>query len=158
MNNEEFPKCKGTVEVVIDFKDGKKNIINFNNTILRSGRAALASALANRVGDDFDYFISKMIFGDGGVVGSVPKQVGDERMGLFGAARVVRPVISNIDANNPTQVIFTSVIPFDEGNGFELNEMALQLNNGDFYSMATFASISKTSSMQITWNWRLSFI
>jgi phage-related tail fiber protein len=158
MNKDEFPTCKGTVQVVINYKDGKEDVINFNNTILRTGRAALASALANRIGNDFDYFISKMIFGDGGTVGGTPRQVSDDRMGLYGSARVLRPVISNIDSNNPTQVIFTSVIPFDEGNGFELSEMALQLNNGDFYSMATFAGISKTSSMQITWNWRLSFI
>lgn len=151
-------KCKGTIEVLIEYKNGRSDLINFNNTVLRKGRAALAYALSNRIGDDFDFFVNKMIFGDGGTAGGVPKQVDDERMGLFGSARVVRPVISNIDPNNETQVIFTSVIPFDEGNGFSLNEMALQLNNGDLYSMATFAGISKTSSMQITWNWRLSFI
>lgn len=151
-------KCKGNIEVVIEYESGKIESINFSNTVLRTGRAALASALSNRIGDDFDFFISKMIFGDGGTQGGVPKQVGDERNGLFGSARVIRPVISNIDPNNETQVVFTSVIPFDEGNGYSLNEMALQLNNGDLYSMATFAGISKTSSMQITWNWRLSFI
>jgi phage-related tail fiber protein len=150
--------CKGTIKGTIEYKNGEKETINFNNAILRTGRAALALALSNRIGNDFDFFISKMIFGDGGTNGSVPKQVGDERNGLFGSARVVRPVISNIDPNNETQVVFTSVVPFDEGNGFELNEMALQLNNGDLYSMATFPGISKTSEMQITWNWRLSFI
>lgn len=154
----EYPTCKGTVSVIIEYKNGEKQNIDFNNTILRSGRSALASALANMIGDDFDFFVSKMIFGDGGTQGGVPKQVGDERTGLFGSARVVRPVISNIDPNNSTQVVFTSVIPYDEGNGYTLNEMALQLNNGDFYSMATFAGISKTSQMQITWKWRLSFI
>lgn len=158
MNQLDFFKCKGTIQGTIEYKNGNKEFINFNNAILRTGRAALALALSNRVGDDFDFFISKMIFGDGGTNGGVPKQVGDERSGLFGSARVIRPVISNIDTNNETQVIFTSVIPFDEGNGFELNEMALQLNNGDFYSMATFPGISKTPGMQITWNWRLSFI
>lgn len=157
ITNESFT-CKGTVQVLINYKDGTEKEINFNNTILRSGRSAVAAALANRVGDDFDYFVSKMIFGDGGTVGGVPKQVNDDRTGLFGSARVVRPVISNIDSNNPTQVVFTAVIPYDEGNGYELSEMALQLNSGDFYSMATFAGISKTSSMQITWSWRLSFI
>lgn len=151
-------KCKGNIEVLIDYDDGRLEKISFNNTVLRSGRAALAAALSNRIGNDFDFFINKMIFGDGGTQGGVPKQVGDERNGLFGSARVIRPVISNIDPNNETQVIFTSVIPFDEGNGYSLNEMALQLNNGDLYSMATFAGISKTSTMQITWNWRLSFI
>lgn len=157
MKNDES-KCKGNVEVIIDYDDGTLKKISFNNTVLRSGRAALAAALSNRIGNDFDFFVNKMIFGDGGTQGGVPKQVGDERNGLFGAARVIRPVISNIDPNNETQVIFTSVIPFDEGNGYSLNEMALQLNNGDLYSMATFAGISKTSTMQITWNWRLSFI
>jgi phage-related tail fiber protein len=151
-------KCKGTIELIIEHKNGQKENIKFDNTVLRSGRAALVSALSNRIGDDFDFFISKMIFGDGGTNGGVPKQVNEERTGLYGSARVTRPVISNIDPNNETQVIFTSVIPFDEGNGYSLNEMALQLNNGDLYSMATFAGISKTSSMQITWNWRLSFI
>jgi hypothetical protein len=156
--------CKGTVEGFIEYKDGRKDTIKFNNTILRSGRAALALCLANQIGNDFDFFISQMVFGDGGAVLSsggptgVPKIVSDDRNGLFGSARVVRPVISNIDPNNETQVIFTSVIPFNEGNDFTLNEMALKLNNGDFYSMATFAGVSKTSQMQITWNWRLSFI
>jgi hypothetical protein len=158
MKYDEYSKCKGTVKGIITYDDGKEDLIYFNNTILRSGRAALASSLSNRIGNDFDFFVSKMIFGDGGTNGGIPRQVGDERTGLFGSARVVRPVISNIDPNNETQVVFTSVIPFADGNGFELNEMALQLNNGDFYSMATFAGISKTSSMQITWNWRLSFI
>lgn len=158
MKYNESSTCKGTIHGLITYSNGKEDQIYFNNTILRTGRAALASALSNRIGDDFDFFISKMIFGDGGTSGGVPRQVGDERIGLFGSARVLRPVISNIDPNNETQVVFTSVIPFDEGNGFTLNEMALQLNNGEFYSMATFAGISKTSSMQITWNWRLSFI
>jgi len=158
MIKNDFFSCKGTVTGIINYKNKKQEIINFNNTILRSGRSALAMALSNRIGDDFDFFVSKMIFGDGGTNGGIPKQVGDERNGLFGSARVVRPVISNIDPDNETQVVFTSVVPFDEGNGFELNEMALQLNNGELYSMATFAGISKTSEMQVTWNWRLSFI
>jgi len=155
---ENISRCKGTVDVLISYKNGSSKKIHFNNTILKTGRNALAIALANRIGDDFDYFVNKMIFGDGGTNGGVPRQVDENRNGLFGSARVIRPVISNIDPNNSTQVIFTSVIPFDEGNGYELNEMALQLNNGDFYSMATFAGISKTNLMQITWNWRLSFI
>lgn len=155
---ENISKCKGTIDGLISYKNGNFEEIKFNNTILRTGRSAIANALSNRIGDDFDYFINKMIFGDGGTNGGIPRQVNDERNGLFGSARVIRPVISNIDTTNSTQVIFTSVIPFDEGNGYTLNEMALQLSNGDFYSMATFAGISKTNLMQITWNWRLSFI
>jgi len=55
-------------------------------------------------------------------------------------------------------VVFTSVLDYDEANGFQINEMALQMNNGDLYSMSTFADLNKTSSMQITWNWKLSFV
>ena len=69
-----------------------------------------------------------------------------------------KPVVANIDVNNESQVIFTSVVAFSEGNGFNLNEMALQMQNGDLYSMATFPGISKTQQMQLTFNWRISFL
>jgi hypothetical protein len=151
-------KCRGDVEVLIEFSDGKTQNIEFRNTILRSGREALALSLANRIGSDFDFFISRMLFGDGGSIAGVPKVVNTERNGLFGAARVSKPVVANIDVNNNSQVIFTSVVSFGEANGFTLNEMALQMQNGDLYSMATFPGISKTPQMQITWRWRLSFI
>ena len=168
INQSDDSKCKGTIEGIIEYKNGKKENINFNNTILRSGRHALALCLANRVGDDFDFFISKMAFGNTGTQGegenSIPKQVSDDQDSLFGPTIVLRPVIANIDPNNETQVVFTAVIPFDEANDYTLNEMALKLNgspgdSGDgLYSMATFAGITKTAQMQITWNWRLSFI
>lgn len=150
--------CRGDVQALVEFKDGRRSEIEFKNTILRKGREAIVLSLANRIGDDFDFFISKMLFGDGGVVGSSPKSVSTDRNGLFGAIRVCKPVVANIDPNNPSQLILTSVVSFEEGNGFELNEMALQLQTHDLYSMATFPGITKTSQMQITWNWRLSFI
>lgn len=166
INQLDNSKCKGTIEGIIQYDNGERKHINFNNTILRTGRSALALCLANRVGDDFDFFISKMIFG--GYLGSAepgpPLQVLDSRDSLFGPTIVARPVIANIDPNNETQVVFTSVIPFDEAVGYTLNEMALKLNgspggSGDgLYSMATFGGIYKTQQMQITWNWRLSFI
>jgi phage-related tail fiber protein len=150
--------CRGDVEADIEFRRGEIERIAFRNTILRTGREALALCLANRIGNDFDFFISRMLFGDGGVVGTSPKTVPTDRNGLFGTARVNKPVVANIDPNNPSQLVLTSVVSFDEGNGFALNEMALKMNNGDLYSMATFPSITKTNEMQITWRWRLSFI
>ena len=150
--------CRGDVEADIEFVGGGVEKIAFRNTILRTGREALALCLANKIGNDFDFFISRMLFGDGGVVGSSPKTVPTDRNGLFGNTRVNKPVVANIDPNNASQLVLTSVVSFDEGNGFDLNEMALKMNNGDFYSMATFPGISKTKEMQITWRWRLSFI
>ena len=40
----------------------------------------------------------------------------------------------------------------------QLNEMALQMANGQLYSMTTFPDLNKTEDMQITFNWRLNFI
>ena len=160
--NESILKCKGDVQVSIEYLNKTIEKIEFHNTILRKGRMALAASLANATGGDFDYFINRMVFGNGGTSNAsglgVPRQVATERNGLFGSAVVSKPVIANIDSSNPTQVVFTSVISFQEANGSTLNEMALQMHNGDFYSMATFPGITKTNQMQITWNWRLSFI
>lgn len=151
-------KTRGDVEGIIEYKDGRKETKCFHNAILRKGREALASSLANEFGSEFNFFINRMLFGDGGTVTGTPKFVEDSRNGLFGVTQVIKPILSTIDVNNPTQVVFTSVVAFSEGNGFTLNEIALQMNDGDLYSMATFAGIAKTSQMQITWNWRLSFI
>lgn len=155
---EESTSCRGDVQVVMESKNGTVDVVEFKNTILRTGREALALTLANRVGDDFDFFINRMLFGDGGTTGGVPKSVPADRNGLFGSTRVSKPVIANIDPNNSTQVVFTSVLTYDEGNNFTLNEMALQLHTGDLYSMATFPGITKTPQIQVTFNWRLSFI
>ena len=148
----------GTIEMLVENLDGEIIDHQFHNATLEAGRQALAASLANEIGDEFNFFISRMLFGDGGTSGGVPKFVDTNRNGLFGTTRVNKPVIPSIDPNAPSQVVFTSVISFSEGNGVALNEMALQMNTGDLYSMATFADISKTSSIQITWNWRISFV
>lgn len=157
--------CRGDVQILVESRGGLE-VVEFRNTILRTGREALALSLANRTGGDFDFFVSRMLFGDGGAVGGVPKSVQTDRTSLFGTTRVSKPVVANIDPNNGSQVIFTSVVSYDEGNGFNLNEMALQLHGSvppsgespSLYSMATFPGISKTSLMQLTFNWRISFI
>jgi hypothetical protein len=151
-------KLFGDVEAIIDYKDGRREVLEFRNTILRKGREALAASLANEIGTSYDFFVSRMLFGDGGTTGGVPKYVNTERNGLFGVTRVSKSVISSVDPDIPSQVIFTSVVSFDEGNGYALNEMSLQMNNGDLYSMLTFPDLNKTEQMQITWNWRLSFV
>jgi len=151
-------ETKGAIERVIEFSDGKKICDYRNNTVLATGRAALAACLTNEIGDGFNFYISKMLFGDGGTTGGIPNYVTAQRTGLFGITRVSKPVISRRNANTQYQALFTSVITFQEGNGFTLNEMALQMANGDLYSLATFPDLSKTAEMQITWNWRLSFV
>ena len=161
MRVSETQTCIGTVEGIIEHKDGRKETIALQNTVVTTGRAALAMCLANDVGDQFDFFINRMIFGYNGTIASgEPKVVKPERTGLFGPVVSSKPVIANIDyQTSPTQVVFTSVLGFDDvSNEFELSEMALQMYNSDLYSMVTFANLTKTSTMQITWNWRITFV
>jgi len=161
MNNDNIKEClkpRGDVEIIVRYKDGREERFEFHNTVLKTGCEALAASLANEIGDTYDFFICRMLFGNNGTTGGVPKYVNADRSGLFGPTILTKPVVSNIDAQIPSQVVFTSVIDFDEVNGFVLNEIALQMSNNDLYSMATFADLNKTSLMQITWNWRLSFV
>jgi hypothetical protein len=151
-------KAKGDVEIIISFKDGKNEILDMPNTVLLTGRRALAKCLSNQIGDKFEFFITRMIFGDGGTQNGVKKFVNAGRQGLFGVTRLSKPALSNLDNSVPAQVIFTSVIRFDEAVGVTLSEMALQMSNGDLYSMITFPDLNKTEDMQITFNWRLNFI
>jgi len=151
-------KTKGDVEVILEWKNGQTELLDIPNTVLKKGRQALAKTLANDIGDGFDFYITRMLFGDGGTQGGVKKFVNAGRTGLFGVTRLSKPVVANIDNSVPEQVILTSVIAFDELVGVALNEMALQMASGDLYSMTTFPDLSKTADMQITWNWRLNFI
>lgn len=157
MNNSTI-NPKGTVEVEIKYLNGETEYLNFKNIVLKTGREALAASLANQYGNTYDFFISRMLFGDGGTQQGVPKIVNGNRNGLFGITRASKPVISSIDPKIRSQVVFTSVLDFQDANNFNLNEMALQMNNGDLYSMATFPDLGKTSQMSLTWSWRISFI
>lgn len=151
--------AKGDIEQIKEFKSGKKEKTYFPNRVLLNGRKALAKSLANVIGDEYDFFVTRMLFGDGGTTGSgVKKYVDAGRTGLFGVTKLSKPVLSNIDGVVPTQVIFTSVILFEDAVGVTLNEMALQMSNGELYSMTTFPDLNKTDDMQLTYNWILSFI
>lgn len=156
--NLDILQSRGDVDIILDWKDGTRELIDTKNTILLTGRQAMAKSLANIIGDGYQFYITRMIFGDDGTEDGVKKYVNANRNGLFGVTRVSKPIISNLDSTVPAQVIFTSVIRFDEAVGVTLNEMALQMASGDLYSMTTFPDLNKTSDMQITFNWRLNFI
>jgi hypothetical protein len=151
-------KLKGDVEMIIDYADGRRETRCFRNTVLNNGKEVLAKTLAGDIGTSFMFFICKMVFGNNGTIGEVPRFVDAGRDGLFGPAVISKNVIANIDVSSPTQVIFTAILTFDDAVGYSLSEMALQLADESFYSIVTFGDITKTAQMQITWNWRLSFI
>lgn len=153
-------EVRGDVEAIITYLDGTQEVKNWRNTILAKGRQALAASLANGFGSQYSFYINRMIFGDGGTDGSGNKKVVNaSRSGLFcGTPLASKPVISAVDPDVPTQVVFTSVLSVNDANNKTLNEMALQMANGDLYSMVTFPDLNKTNVMSIVWNWRLSFI
>ena len=152
-------KPKGELEVIIEHKDKPREIIEFPNTVLNLGRQALAASLANDIGDVYEFYIAQMSFGDGGTTGTgQPKVVNADRTGFFGSTILTKPVTSNVDPNLTSQSTFTSVIKFDEANGNIINELALVMANGSFYSMVTLTGINKDSTMQLTINWRLTFV
>lgn len=155
---KESVKPQGEVDICIEYKDGNGEMTTVKNTVLTTGRLALANGLANQIGSSFDFYVTRMIFGDAGTTGGVKKVVNAGRNGLFGVTQVSKPALANSDTSVTAQVIFTSVILFSEGVGLTLNEMALQMANGDLFSMTTFPDLNKTADMQITFNWRLNFI
>lgn len=149
-------KIIGTIKGVIERNDGSKEIIEFKNTVLKKGRSSMAKSL---IGEKTNLLISSMVFGDGGFdqeKNSV-RVVNSNRDSLFGIARVNKPVAGQIDPVNDSQVIFTAVLSKQDGNGFTLNEMALQKEDGELYSLSTFPNLSKTEDIQIVWTWILEF-
>jgi hypothetical protein len=155
--NEEIQQ-RGDVEVIIDRKDGRQETFWVRNAILTVAKNAHASALCNEIGQTFQYYIDRMIFGTNGTLSGAPKVVDASRTGLFGATLVSKVVMSTVNPQMLNQAIFTAVIGFDEGNGNVINELALVMKTGDLYSMVTLGGISKDSTIQLTLNWRLTFV
>lgn len=158
MNNIlDITKPLGGIIAIIDYKAKPREVFRFPNTVLNQGRIFLAKSLIQEFQGEPTY-VANMIFGNGGTSQGSKQIVNADRNSLFGATKIKKPVIAQIDPQEPTQAIFTSVITFEEVNGEILNEMALQLSDGNLFSMATFPDLGKSEQMQITWNWRLSFV
>ena len=152
-------KARGDVQAVIEHSSGRIDVIEFPNAILMAGRYALASSLANSFNGNYPYYISRMVFGNGGTANGSPKFVSTDRIALYSGTPIAsKPVVATIDPNVPSQVILTSVLTVNDANSYALSEMALQMANDELYSMVTFPDLNKTDQMQITWSWRLSFV
>lgn len=153
-------QTSGAILVTIRYKDGKPTEdFRVRNTVLNKGREALAGMLVNDT-HRRNIFVQNMLFGDGGVDVELNKKktVPMDQHALFGITRVRKSVLAQLDPSAPNQAIFTAVLRFEDANDVTLNKMALQLNNEDLFSMATFPNLGKTEQMEITFNWRLSFV
>ncbi len=148
----------GKIYLKVENKDGTTATMAVKNKVLLTGRAALAASLANQYNGEFPFYIARVLFGSNGTLSGNPKFVEDTREGLFGVTTLTKPVIASIDTNLPQQVTFTTTVTFSELVGQVINEMALEMANGQLFSMATFGDINKSSSMQLIWNWRLTWV
>ena len=156
MNSE--IKTKGTVERIIQYLDGRVETSIIENTVLLTGQMALAASLAGQYGDYYNFYIARMVFGNGGTSGGVPLFVSTNQNSLFSNPPLgSKGVVAVIDPNVQNQVVFTSILGYGDCVG-TINEMALQMNSDDLYSMTTFPDLNKSQNMQITWNWTVSFI
>jgi hypothetical protein len=149
---------KGCVKCVIDSLDGSREVRHYNNIVLNGGKAAIVKSLAGDIGSAFTYYVCKMIFGNNGTSGGVPRFVDTTRSGLFGSSLLKKNTTSVINDNSPTSVIFVSILTFSDLVGQTINEMGLEMSDGTLYSMVTFGDINKTSSQQITFNWEIALI
>lgn len=161
MKLENAIKTTGSVTCNIKYKNGKICTWEFPNTVVLSGRQALAEALTNTLGNGTtSIYIQSMTFGTNGVdSGGVPKIVAPDQNSLFGASPVAtKPVSSSTDNGLPTQAIFSSTLLYDDAVGSALSCMGLIMANGNYYSIVSFPVLSKTSSMEINFVWRINFI
>lgn len=143
-------KPQGFIRAEIKYKDTKQcDIIEFNNQVLNGGKEFLARCLL----EGSKSHIAHMLFGDGGTSNEMPKEVLPTQDKLNGIVRVKKSVVSQIDPEVPTQLIFSVIVDESEGNGFSLNEMGLELSDGNLFSLSTFANLNKTDQMEITWSW-----
>jgi len=155
---QESINSKGFVDIIVrDMKTNKVVKECRQNTVLSSGKTLMARSLAGEVNDPFDFYISSMEFGIGGLDGSTPKTVSSGLTSLYLSAGVEVLVGRSWSNSAPTQATFTGTLNTETGNGLDINEAALKSANGDLFSMITFPSLSKTSSLQITLNWTIVF-
>lgn len=150
-------KIKGTLSVMIEDGDWKEERL-LSNTILLTGKSAVVHSLGYDIGGSFQYYVDRMIFGDGGEESGVPKRVSVTSTSLNGDTRASVSASASFSPDVQNQIVFTSVLTGSHAVGYTLNEAALQLANGGLFSMVTFPGLPKTSTMTLTFNWTLTVV
>lgn len=131
----------------------------FKNAVLTGGKEALARSLAGDIGQAYDFYVCKMLFGTNGQDGGGrPRVVDPGRNALFGPTAAAKAVSAVVDPNVRGRAIFTSVLLETDAIGETINELALQMYNGDLYSMATRGGIAKDALTQLTFRWKVAFL
>lgn len=146
---------EGIVEFVITNEEtGEIVLKEKKNTVLTIGKSILARTLANDLTSLV--YVSHMVFGQGGESGNIPRVVDPGRSSLFNSITGTQvAVASGWSSDYPTRVTFSASLGSSIANGYVINEAALQLSNGDLFSMITFGGLTKTSSLSFTLNWTI---
>jgi hypothetical protein len=64
----------GDIERIVEWRDGSRDVVDYHNTILLTGRRALTKSLANAIEDTYEFYITRMLFGDGGTQAGVKQE------------------------------------------------------------------------------------
>jgi len=147
---------EGYIQAKIKYKNNYVKILRFKNQVLNKGKNFLAKCLLGESKDNI--YVANILFGDGGTVNGIPKEVHPSIEHLNGVIRIKKSVVSQIDPESPAQAIFTVIVGEEEGNDFTMNEMGLELSDGSLFSLSTFADFNKTDQMEVTWGWNINFL
>ena len=146
---------RGFITATVKYKSGKIHTLSYKNQLLNSGKGFLTKCLL----EGAKPHITNILFGDGGTASGQPKEVVPTQEGLNGVVRLRKPVIAQIDPESPNQAIFSTVLGEQEGNGFTINEMALEMSDEKLFSLSTFLDFNKTSDIEsIGYCWFVVFI
>lgn len=127
------------------------------NTTLEAGAAVIVRNLARQNGSFEEFYISSMVFGNGGTEGGNRKSINSDRKSLFGQVLLEKPVIAVVNPDNSSQAIFTSSLGKEDLVGVPINEAGLKMANGELYAMTTFADYTKGENMRINYDWNVYF-
>lgn len=149
-------KLLGCVKIKIEEDDKPIISLNYNNKVLNKSKSLFADAIISGKLP----FIEKMLFGDEGWdhEKNEKKEVDENRTSLFGITRASKKVIGQKDSEVSNQAIFTATLEKEDAVGISLSEMALQLSNGELYSMLTHPEFNKTDKMKLTFSWEIYYI
>ena len=148
---------KGYIDIIVEnMESGKIIHRERQNTVLLTGRSALARGLANEFTGTFEFYVNSMVFGTSGEDANVPRKVDPGRESLYSSSEAAEvSVTKDWSADYPDRSTFTGKLLTTHAVGLTLNEAALKLANGDLFSMVTFGGLSKTNQLQFTLNWTI---
>jgi len=147
---------RGHIIRKIRYLDGSVESFEFPNTLLNSAKVRMADFLINE--NPKPIYITHILFGDGVFEAGQKKEPNPTQTSLLGIVRASKKVVKQVDPEIPTQLVFSVTLENEDANGHVLNEMALQMNDGELFSISTFPNLTKAEDFAVDWLWVVDFI